>query len=238
MCLDLPLTSCIPCLIGASPHSADEDQGHYGHFVFSYPIQQFINPIYYLQSRGWHMYKRKRNEYNTVGLKKWGSNSKKICNPKMKWSWALSDVSATLRYFVFTQINDNSPCVETLRLDTCQKNILNLWMNFVKVFFSFFLPLFIFFLSILLSFLLLSNWFLFLSSLIFSLLFWHCFIPVSLAHVVSSLAYPNLLKTKMLGCCCCIVWLTLANCSVEQYFTCWTIHGYIAQVNVHIILWR
>jgi hypothetical protein len=28
-------------------------------------------------------------------------------------------------------------------------------------------------------------------------------IPVSLAHVVSSLAYPNLLGTKRLGCCCC-----------------------------------
>jgi hypothetical protein len=24
-----------------------------------------------------------------------------------------------------------------------------------------------------------------------------------LAHVVSSLAYPNLLGTKRLGCCCC-----------------------------------
>jgi hypothetical protein len=51
--------------------------------------------------------------------------------------------------------------------------------------------------------LLLSNWFLFLSSFIFSLLFRHCFIPVSLAHVVSSLAYPNLLGTKRLGGCCC-----------------------------------
>jgi hypothetical protein len=28
------------------------------------------------------------------------------------------------------------------------------------------------------------------------------FIPISLVHVVSSLAYPNLLGTKMLGCCC------------------------------------
>jgi hypothetical protein len=37
----------------------------------------------------------------------------------------------------------------------------------------------------------------------FSLLFRHCFIPVSLAHVVSSLAYPNLLETKRRGCCCC-----------------------------------
>jgi hypothetical protein len=25
-----------------------------------------------------------------------------------------------------------------------------------------------------------------------------------LAHVVSSLAYPNLLGTKRLGCCCCL----------------------------------
>jgi hypothetical protein len=45
----------------------------------------------------------------------------------------------------------------------------------------------------------LSNWFLFLSSFVFPLLFRHCFIPVSLAHVVSSLAYPNLLGTKRLG---------------------------------------
>jgi hypothetical protein len=45
---------------------------------------------------------------------------------------------------------------------------------------------------------------LFLSSFVFPLLFQHCFIPVSLAHVVSSLAYPNLLETKRLGCCCCL----------------------------------
>jgi hypothetical protein len=43
---------------------------------------------------------------------------------------------------------------------------------------------------------------LFLSSFVFPLLFRHCFIPVSLAHVISSLAYPNLLGTKRLGCCC------------------------------------
>jgi hypothetical protein len=73
-----------------------------------------------------------------------------------------------------------------------------------KFFFFFFRPFSLFFLSVLLSFLLLSNWFLFLSSFIFPLLFRHCFIPVSLAHVVSSLAYPNLLRTKRLGCCCCI----------------------------------
>jgi hypothetical protein len=69
---------------------------------------------------------------------------------------------------------------------------------------SFFLfsPLFAFFLSVLLSFLLLSNWFLFLLSFVFPLLFRHCFIPVSLAHVVSSLTYPNLLGTKKLDYCC------------------------------------
>jgi hypothetical protein len=64
-------------------------------------------------------------------------------------------------------------------------------------------PFRFFWLSVLLSFLLLSNWFLFLSSFVFPLLFRHCFIPVSLAHVVSCLAYPNLLGTKRLGCCCC-----------------------------------
>jgi hypothetical protein len=87
---------------------------------------------------------------------------------------------------------------------------------FVKVFFSFFSLLFAFFLlSVLLSFLLLSNWFLFLSSFVFPLLFRHCFIPVSLAHVVSSLAYPNpnLLGTKRLGGCWLVVVLSLFFCS-------------------------
>jgi hypothetical protein len=75
-------------------------------------------------------------------------------------------------------------------------------LSSVKVFFST-LFRFLFWLSVLLSFLPLSNWFLFLSFFVFPLLFWHCFIYVSLAHVVSSLAYPNLLGTKRLGCCCC-----------------------------------
>jgi hypothetical protein len=74
-------------------------------------------------------------------------------------------------------------------------------LSSVKVFFS--APFRFFLLSVLLSFLLLSNWFLFLSSFVFPLLFRHGFIPVSLAHVVSALAYPNLLGTKRLGCCCC-----------------------------------
>jgi hypothetical protein len=74
-------------------------------------------------------------------------------------------------------------------------------LSSVKVFFP---SLFAFFLlSVLLSFFLLSNWFLFLSSFVFPILFRHCFIPVSLAHLISSLAYPNLLGTKRLGCCCC-----------------------------------
>jgi hypothetical protein len=79
-----------------------------------------------------------------------------------------------------------------------------------KFFFFFSAPFrfFFFLLSVLLSFLLLSNWFLFLSSFIFPLLFRHCFIPVSLAHVVSYLTYPNLLGTKRLGCCCCCIKLT------------------------------
>jgi hypothetical protein len=76
--------------------------------------------------------------------------------------------------------------------------------SFLSKFFFLFSASFRFFLlSVLLSFLLLSNWFLFLSSFVFPLLFRHCFIPVSLAYVVSSLAYPNLLETKRLGCCCC-----------------------------------
>jgi K+-sensing histidine kinase KdpD len=77
---------------------------------------------------------------------------------------------------------------------------------------SFFpVPFLFFLLSVLLSFLLLSNWFLFLSSFVFPLLFQHCFIPDSSTHVVSSLAYPNLLGTKRLGC-----WLLHANISATQ----------------------
>jgi hypothetical protein len=56
-------------------------------------------------------------------------------------------------------------------------------------------PFRFFWLSVLLSFLLLLNWF-FLSSFVFPLLFRHCFIPVSLTHVVSSLAYPTYLGPK------------------------------------------
>jgi hypothetical protein len=70
----------------------------------------------------------------------------------------------------------------------------------VKVFFP--APFRFFWLSVLLYFLLLSNCFLFLSSFVFPLLFRHCFIPVSLAHMVSCLAYPNLLGTKRLGYWC------------------------------------
>jgi hypothetical protein len=81
---------------------------------------------------------------------------------------------------------------------------LLLFYCLLSKFFSFFPSLFVFFLlNVLLSFLFLSNWFLFLSSFVFPLLFRHSFIPISLAHVVSSLAYPNLLGTKRLGCCCC-----------------------------------
>jgi hypothetical protein len=84
-------------------------------------------------------------------------------------------------------------------------------LSSVKVFFS--APFrFLFWLSVLLSFLLLSNWFLFLSSFVFPLLFWYCFIHISLAHVVSSLVYPNLLGTKSLGgccCCCCKLYMAL-----------------------------
>jgi hypothetical protein len=84
----------------------------------------------------------------------------------------------------------------------------------------FFRPFSFFLLSVLLSFLLLSNWFLFLSSFVFPLLFRHCFIPVSWAHVVSSLAYPNLLGTKRLGCCCCCCCYGFAEkrISFEEFF--------------------
>jgi hypothetical protein len=65
---------------------------------------------------------------------------------------------------------------------------------------------------------------LFLSSFVFPLLFLHYFIHVSLAHVVSSLAYPNLLGTKKLGCCCCCCWdvlNALAVCRVPSHQSLW-----------------
>jgi hypothetical protein len=87
---------------------------------------------------------------------------------------------------------------------------------FCQSFFS--VPFHFFWLSVLLSFLFLSNWFLFLSSFVFPVLFQHCFILVSLAHVVSSLAYPNLLGTKRLGCCCRMVrayFFNLCTCPIQ-----------------------
>jgi hypothetical protein len=36
---------------------ADEGQGHYNHFVFSNPIQQFISPIYSPQLCWWHKWR-------------------------------------------------------------------------------------------------------------------------------------------------------------------------------------
>jgi hypothetical protein len=92
-------------------------------------------------------------------------------------------------------VEASNSCVETLIFGSF------FFIVFWQSFFSH--PFSLFFLSVLLSFLFLSNWFLFLSSFVFPLLFRHCFIPVSLAHVVSALAYLNLLGTKRLGCCCC-----------------------------------
>jgi hypothetical protein len=44
--------------------------------------------------------------------------------------------------------------------------------------------------------------FVLLSLFVFFLLFRSCFV-LFLAHVISSLAYPNLFGTKKLSCCCC-----------------------------------
>jgi hypothetical protein len=89
-------------------------------------------------------------------------------------------------------VKANNSCVGTL-----------IFGSFFIVFCQSFFPTpFIFWLSVLLSFLLLSNWFFIFIVIHFPLLFRHCFIHVSLAHVVSSLAYHNLLETKMLGCGC------------------------------------
>jgi hypothetical protein len=93
--------------------------------------------------------------------------------------------------FLLTYWYTTCSCVRTLIFGSF------LLLHFVKFFF---LPLFHFFLlSVLLSFLLFFIWFFYrpLFSPSFSLGFF-------LAHVVSSLAYPNLLGNKRLGCCCCI----------------------------------
>jgi hypothetical protein len=43
----------------------------------------------------------------------------------------------------------------------------------------------------------------FFIALCFLLIFRPCFVPVFFTHVVSSLAYPNLLGNKRIDCCCC-----------------------------------
>jgi hypothetical protein len=72
-------------------------------------------------------------------------------------------------------------------------------LPFVKFFF---LPFFRFFD---LAFYCLFSFFLiwFFIALCFPLLFRSCFVPIFFSHVVSCLAYPNLLGNKRLGCCCC-----------------------------------
>jgi hypothetical protein len=73
-------------------------------------------------------------------------------------------------------------------------------------------PFSLFLLSVLLSFLLFLIWF-FITLCFppsFSLLF--C---TFLAHVVSSLTYPNLLGNKRLGCCCCNYFIPIVD---SKYF--------------------
>jgi hypothetical protein len=76
--------------------------------------------------------------------------------------------------------------------------IFGSFLSSVKVFFP---SIFVFWLSVLLSFLLLSNWFFYRPS--FSSFFNIVLFLFFLSHVVSSLAYLNLLVTKRLDCCCC-----------------------------------
>jgi hypothetical protein len=54
---------------------------------------------------------------------------------------------------------------------------------------------------------------------LFSLLFRSCFVPVlgGGASVVSSLAYPNLLGNKRLGCCCCKIKHPKHNITAGDY---------------------
>jgi hypothetical protein len=78
-------------------------------------------------------------------------------------------------------------------------SVPSLLLPFCQFFFSFYSPFF--------AFLWLSVFFLFLfgflSPFISPLLFHPCFVSVFWLMRVSSLAYPNLLETKRLGCCCC-----------------------------------
>jgi hypothetical protein len=63
---------------------------------------------------------------------------------------------------------------------------------------------------------------------VFPLLFRHCFIPVFLAHVVSSLAYPDLLGTKMLGCwCCCILYFSSRWATTLKIESCYLVKFFI-----------
>jgi hypothetical protein len=80
--------------------------------------------------------------------------------------------------------------------------VFYLWfLSFIAFCQVFFPDLFsLFWLSFLLSFFLI--WF--FIALCFFLLFRSCFVHVFFSHVVSSLAYPNLLRNKRLGCCCCM----------------------------------
>jgi fatty acid desaturase len=88
-------------------------------------------------------------------------------------------------------VEANNLCVRTLIFDSF------LLLSFVKFF-----SLFIFWLSVLLHSLLF--WFGFLSPFFSPFLFYLILsLFVFLAHVVSSLAYPNLHENKMLDCCCC-----------------------------------
>jgi hypothetical protein len=86
---------------------------------------------------------------------------------------------------------------------------------FVK-FFPFYLSLFAFLLSVLYFYCLLLCRFDFLSSFVFPLLFLSLFYPCFSAHMISSLACPNLIGTKRLSCyCCCydmeVVWIGRTN---------------------------
>jgi hypothetical protein len=67
------------------------------------------------------------------------------------------------------------------------------------VFFPFIRPFLCF--SFLLSFPLFSVWFVIVLPF-FPLLFHFCFVSIFRFLWVSSLAHPNLLETKRLGCCC------------------------------------
>jgi hypothetical protein len=89
-------------------------------------------------------------------------------------------------------------------------------------------------LSVLLSFFR----FTFLSPFVFSLLFHPCFVPIFLAHVISSLAYRNLLGTERIGCCCCRLMGRWTRSTVHRFIKPGSTRAVDLQIYGLDLIWR